>query len=67
MTKSQPIIKISGVSFAYSEHSPILSDLDFKFFKDDYNRRVFKIDDTSKKNFLTESRNNRKEKKVAKS
>lgn len=33
MTKSQPIIKMSGVSFAYSEHSPILSDLDFEFFK----------------------------------
>ena len=33
MTTSQPIIKMSGICFAYSETSPILKDLDFKFFK----------------------------------
>jgi cobalt/nickel transport system ATP-binding protein len=33
MTESQPIIKMNGISFAYSENSPILKDLDFEFFK----------------------------------
>ncbi|RLC30644.1 MAG: ABC transporter ATP-binding protein [Deltaproteobacteria bacterium] len=32
MTTSQPIIKMSGISFAYSENAPILKNLDLEFF-----------------------------------
>ncbi len=35
MVKNQKIIKMSGISFSYSEESPILKDLDFEFFKGD--------------------------------
>jgi cobalt/nickel transport system ATP-binding protein len=35
MHKKQPIIKMRGICFAYSENSPILRDLDFEFFKED--------------------------------
>ena len=35
MVNKQPIIKLSGISFAYSENSPILKDLDFEFFTGD--------------------------------
>jgi len=33
MDNHQPIIKLSGIHFSYSADSPVLSNLDFKFFK----------------------------------
>lgn len=35
MSEKQPIIKLSGISFAYSENVPVLKDLDLDFFAGD--------------------------------
>jgi cobalt/nickel transport system ATP-binding protein len=35
MDESQLIVKMMGINFSHSEHSPILKDLDFEFFRGD--------------------------------